>query len=663
MKRKKGFTLIELLAVILILGIIALIAIPVVTNILSQAKMNALKETTNNLLNSAFQTCSTEQLKGDSGVNSYIVSDGGLNKSLNVKGKIPEKGSLAVDSSCNVTGYMYSGNYCAYTVSDKVKVEKATYEQCLTKADFPKLVSDVVKVGDYVAYDAGNWNNTIATGSIEANGFGGYTAGNSKNAGLDCASGGNIVATNIGWRVVNIDKSSSIVGLVSAGTPECYNKTTWGNIPASIEVLTNRSYSMYLNRELASSATILKKEVADIIQGSTINVGDGFYDTYNDVLKAGGLYYFPNVSNSNANHLIYVQPGGYVSSQGSGLAGIRPVVNLKSSVYVISGTGTKIDPYIIKNYSSNTYKEARLTGYWFNWNNENADPSLDTAKNLKLKDVPVYYDYVNISFGLTQTGSNNGTIDFSIDQYLAEHLGGYTKEEFINDINILHSRNRKVILSIGGATGTIILDNNDDVNAFINSTTSLIDEYGFDGIDIDIENDINTTNLENAIRGVLANYDSNFILTFAIETVDFQVNANAKAQGRYFDMISNLKDKIDLVNIQIYNTGSQYSIDRKLYTPGTIDFAVSIPTILLEKGLRQEQVGLGINTSSEKTGYIEPNIVVDAYTSLKTGTCTNCSTFTLPTSYENIGGIMIWGINEDVYKGEKFGRPIKSIIK
>ena len=38
---KKGFTLIELLAVIVILGIITLIAVPVVTNILKESKKSA----------------------------------------------------------------------------------------------------------------------------------------------------------------------------------------------------------------------------------------------------------------------------------------------------------------------------------------------------------------------------------------------------------------------------------------------------------------------------------------------------------------------------------------------------------------------------------------------------------------------------------------------
>ena len=118
---KKGFTLIELLAVILILGIIALIAIPTVNNIIQEAKYGAFKSSSDNIMKSMEESCQMSLIKNQQPVLQYDFVNGSSSYELNIKGKLPDEGYVILDNNCSVTEYYLKSNNNIYTNVDGTK--------------------------------------------------------------------------------------------------------------------------------------------------------------------------------------------------------------------------------------------------------------------------------------------------------------------------------------------------------------------------------------------------------------------------------------------------------------------------------------------------------------------------------------------------------------
>ncbi|WP_460498875.1 chitinase [Glycomyces tarimensis] len=283
--------------------------------------------------------------------------------------------------------------------------------------------------------------------------------------------------------------------------------------------------------------------------------------------------------------------------------------------------------------------DATLTGYWHNFDNG--------STLLKLSDVPDEYDIVAVAFA-EALPSPTGAVDFALDPVL-----NYSEADFKSDIAAIQSEGRKVIISVGGEKGNVTINDTASANAFADSVLSLMDEYGFDGVDIDLEHGINATAIETAMRRIHASAGSDLVYTMAPQTIDFQ-----STSGGYYQLAVNTKDILTIVNMQYYNSGTMLGCDGQVYAQGDIDFLTAQACIQLEAGLAPSQVGLGVPAvpSAAGSGYVDASMVNDALDCLSTRT--NCGDFTPDRAYPGIGGAMTWSINWDATNGYHFADTV-----
>jgi chitinase len=288
-----------------------------------------------------------------------------------------------------------------------------------------------------------------------------------------------------------------------------------------------------------------------------------------------------------------------------------------------------------------------LMGYWQDFSGNGAMP-------LTIAAVPSGYTIIAVAFA--NSTATPGAVSFTLDPGLSAALGGYTTAQFMADIVAAHAKGQKVIISVGGQNGSITVSDATSATNFANSVHQIMTTFGFDGVDIDLENTVSPTFMGSALRQLVA-LSPGAIITMAPETLFMQSTG-----ATYFQLALNVKDILTMINTQYYNSGTMLGCDQAVYSQATENFITALACIQFQGGLDPSQVGIGMPatdraTNSPGQGFQPPANINAAVDCLTKGT--NCGSFKPPATWPTLRGVMTWDINWDATGGFTFVNTVQ----
>ena len=325
---KKGFTLIELVAVILILGIIALVAIPVVSNVINDSKKHAAEVTAMSYIKSIDDQNALYKLQPDkfTPITSGDVDD----LIVNIKGDGPTSGTVTVTN-----GKVSEAELCAngYTVTYN-GVSTTVESKCGVTAN---LLSYVKKVKTTGIYQTTINNVTYDLNVIVLDGDQTITSNTTYGTLDDCASGTDASQMAKRMVVVKVTGDYTVNSGVTVGP--VYNETYGGP----------KGFMLYVTGTLTNNGTIDNSHGA-YAEGQNIYLYMNSNGSYEYVPAQGGLGgEKKEETNSTTNHtIVYAGNSGQASSVARGTGGGASggvYLNYNQSETGISGAGARGTSY------------------------------------------------------------------------------------------------------------------------------------------------------------------------------------------------------------------------------------------------------------------------------------------------------------------------------
>ena len=316
----------------------------------------------------------------------------------------------------------------------------------------------------------------------------------------------------------------------------------------------------------------------------------------------------------------------------------------------------------------------RLIGYWAGYGGP--------GSTSPVREISPQWDYILVAFATPDRNAPEGTLQFHTP-------AGLDTEQFKSDIAWLKSQGKKVMISLGGGGQHFTLADPKRVPNFVSSVTRIVEDYGFDGIDIDFESPSlsidpgdsdfqhpttpSIVNLISALRQLHDHFGAGFMISLVPEGTQIPSGYPSYGGqfGSYLPIAWALRDVLTFMDVQDYNTPPLQGLDGEIYQPGTVDYHAAMTELVLHgfnvggdpkhffPPMPAEKVAAGF-----LTGDTTPEIVSQAMDYIITGKAPVGTQYKLrqPAGYPGMMGAMFWTLDADRRGNYNFSNVVGPLL-